>query len=230
MRMLLLLACAAFAQAGLPPPPPVPEGLPAKEGARLEKRRRALVKDAARLQEDIDRQRRRCGHVDEADAAETRRCGAWRARLAEEFARYSSGLDGLSTSVDGALGAARRSRAVECAISQAPVDADFREELGRALAELRAAPATGGKGAVRVVTGGRDRAAQGRSGAGQALVRVTLQRDEETGALHIDAQSSVSAEGASERAVQNIIVLAPSGKVDSQEVSAAAAACLRTLP
>lgn len=230
MRLLLLLACAAFAQADLPSPPPVPGGLPPKESSRLEKRRRKVLTHRGRLQDEIGSQQRRCGRVDTADAAQTERCGAWRARLEGEYARYSGELDGFTASSDEALGAARRSKAAECAVPEALMDAELREGLARALAELRGTPASGGKGAVRVVTGGRDHASKDRSGEHQALVRLTLQRDEETGALHIDAQSSVKAPGAPERGVQNILVLGPSGKVDSQEVSDAAAACLKTLP
>lgn len=242
MKALLLLACAAWAEPGLPRPAPAPPEIPRAERAALEKRRARLDKDAERLAGEIAEQRLSCGRVDTEDAAETKRCREWGERLSARYAAYATTLAEHAKALTEARAAARRARALRCAAAEVLSDAEslgrdgrrlareVRKDLERALDALRAAPASGRAGVDAVFAGGGQHAAKDRSEERALVVTVVIRRDEATGVVTVDVQSSLSRSGVPERAVQNVLTLDALGNLGARELTETATACLAGKP
>jgi len=133
---------------------------------------------------------------------------------------------------------AKREKAAECAVTDAlrhaaesgpqgkALASEIQAELAKVLAELRATAPSGKEGEVKVFTSGKDYVAKDAAGERQVLVKVTVQRDEKTGEVHVDAMTSVSGPGTPEKTEQNILVLDAAGDVAQKELSLSAAACV----
>ncbi|MFA6091621.1 MAG: hypothetical protein WCU88_00035 [Elusimicrobiota bacterium] len=132
----------------------------------------------------------------------------------------------------------RQEKALDCAVSEVYGQAEgmgeegrglarqLRQDLRAILADLRAQPPSGTQDAHKIFSSGRDYIAKDKERQEQLIVKVLVQRDEKTGELHIDVQSSALRGAHPEQTAQNLIYLDAKGTVIRKEVSPAAEACL----
>ena len=132
----------------------------------------------------------------------------------------------------------RRSKTLDCAMAEVYLQAesmgkkgqelalDMKRDVRKILADLRKEAPTGEPDAVTVLSGGQDYAIKDANGEQQFISKLSVQRNEKTGEVHIDVMSSATGADGQEQETQNLIVLDRTGHVKAKEVSANAEKCL----
>ncbi len=230
--LLLLAVPAARAQEQ---PVQVPPDIPEPERSELLARRGTLVVRGRLLASDVAAHNGKCGSVPAGSPLEAE-CRSEIGRLRERISAYEADVRVFNAAVKEAK--TTPAAALDCATAEAFADAEalgpagrdlirgLRAELAGVLAGLRDKPPSGKAGAVTSISVSRDSASEGAAGGTQLIIAVLITRDEATGEVRLDVQSSIRPPGGPERASQNLVAVGRDGRIRDHSASPSATDCL----
>lgn len=104
--------------------------------------------------------------------------------------------------------------------------AAVRMELRKVFAELKSEPASGKADSQKVYAISRDKMVHAKDGDRQAVLKLGVQRFEDSGELHIDAQFALTKTGEDSIEGQTVVLIAPDGTVKDSAMTVDVERCL----